>query len=153
MSSKQVPHSSNTTLCNGTDHSSFQPAVTFWSHFLDQLFPKVARNRRWVCEAKSSWNWCSSYTELANSRGKGRILLNLDESFIPYCSTDKRGNVASLSTAEQQLHAPPAQKISRAQMRLGLTLVGLIGQNRNIQRRHPHIMIIGATIVRSDSTA
>ena len=29
--------------------------------------------------------------------GKGRILLNLDESFIPYFLTDTRGNVASLS--------------------------------------------------------
>ena len=95
-------------------------------------------------EARSSWNWCSSYATLAAANDRGRILINMDESFVPYFLTDKAGNIVKLSKRQQETMVPHAQNITRAQQRLGLTLVALMAQDAQIQKLLPQIMIIGA---------
>ena len=95
-------------------------------------------------QAKSSWNWCSSYGNFAASQGRGRILLNMDESFVPYFLTDKAVNVAITRAAADTAQPPPAQNITRSQQRLGLTLVAVIAQSIEIQRLLPQLMLLGA---------
>ena len=85
-------------------------------------------------QAKSSWKWCSSYLSLAESRGKGRILLNLDESFIPYFTIGKAGNVVKMTRAERRQVCPPAQHVTRKHTRMGFTYAGLIAETINVQK-------------------
>ena len=51
----------------------------------------------------------------AARQGKGRILLNMDESSIPYFVTDKAGTVVTVAHENLPAHPPPAENITRAQ--------------------------------------
>ena len=95
-------------------------------------------------QTKSSWNWCSSFAAFATSHGKGRILLNLDESYLSFYCGGHRGKLVSQSAAQRHVEPPPSDNTCRKELRLGLTYVGLVGPNRIIQRKLLQVMIIGA---------
>ena len=70
-------------------------------------------------------------------------MLNPDVSFIPDYLSRQPGYLLKRSKAERDLQPPPSENIGR-ELRLGLTYVGLVGPNPNIQWKLRQVSTIGA---------
>ena len=93
--------------------------------------------------AEATWQWRRNATERTESAGHTEVLVNLDESFIGFYCTDKKGYVVPEAVAGSSTVPPATQQVNLSKKRLGLTYVGLVAREFEYQHLLPQV-IIGA---------
>ena len=95
-------------------------------------------------EAMFSWQWCKHHCSTTTAMGFQHVLLNLDESFIGYYLSDKKGYVCKWLSKGSADTPPPSQDLNLGKKRTGLTYIGLIANRPEVQAVLPQILIGGA---------
>ena len=105
-----------------------------------------------VYQACATWQW---YNSAASKCPPGRSILNinLDETYVSYHQGLRRGIVAVekhiLPTGER----PLTQRASRHELRMGLTHVGIICDDVEVQRLLPQVLIVPDNVLRKRDLA
>ena len=107
----------------------------FWA---SKTVEKVSRGD---FQAAISWQWMNSIRSSAETSGKRVLLMNLDETYINYYFGNNKGHLAVTKRNMPLGRRPLSQRVSRNQLRMGITHVGLICNIPNAQVRLPQVFI------------
>ena len=123
--------------------------VPFSGHIFSKKTFFFSKN---VYQACATWQW---YNSAASKCPPGRSILNinLDETYVSYHQGLRRGIVAVekhiLPTGER----PLTQRASRHELRMGLTHVGIICDDVEVQRLLPQVLIVPDNVLRKRDLA
>ena len=70
----------------------------------------------------------------------------MDESFIGYYLTDKKGYIVKELARGSENDPPPSQDLNLAKKRIGVTYIGLIADKQAVQAVLPQVIIGGKKI-------
>ena len=73
--------------------------------------------------------------------GKTTVVLNMDETYIPYYLSDRAGWLASDARHTDEFVHPPAQQFTRSQMRKGITYCCVIADRPWVQALMPQFLL------------
>ena len=93
-------------------------------------------------EVGVSWQWYNSILSKADAAGKELLLINLDETYVPFYYGNAKGNMAVTNKTLPKGAMPLTQEASRNQLRMGLTHVGIICNIPAVQRLLPQVLIV-----------
>ena len=74
--------------------------------------------------------------------GKELLLINLDETYVPFYYGNAKGNMVVNNNALPKGAMPLTQAASRNQLRMGLTHVGIICNIPAVQKLLPQVLIV-----------
>ena len=89
-----------------------------------------------------SWQWYNALLRRADDAGKQLLLVNLDETYVPFFFGLAKGALAVTNKSLPDGALPLAQDCSRSQLRMGLTHVALVCNVPAIQRLLPQVLIV-----------
>ena len=97
-------------------------------------------------QAQAAWQWVNFLCEQVPP-GRESLLLNLDETAVPFYHGDVKGTLL-VSKRQRRLLGEPVQRVPRRQRRSNLTHVAIIAERRDVQAALPHIFLGNPGVLR-----
>ena len=89
-----------------------------------------------------SWQWYNAILRRADAAGKELLVINLDETYVPFFFGLSKGCLAITNKTLPTGAVPLSQDCSRTHQRMGLTHVALLCNVPAVQRLLPQILIV-----------